>query len=52
MMLNFLGETKASQNIEKALFEVLKEGRILTKDLGEDSTTQEFKEEIIKKLAN
>lgn len=50
MMLNYLGEIEASQNIENALFEVLKEGKILTKDLGGDATTEEFKQEIIKKL--
>ena len=50
MMLNYLGETKASENIEKALFKVLQEGKILTKDLGGLATTEEFKKEIIKKL--
>ena len=50
MMLNYLGEIKASQNIEKALFVVLQEGRVLTKDLGGTATTEEFKQEIIKKL--
>ena len=50
MMLNYLGEIEASQNIENALFEVLKEGKILTKDLGGNATTEEFKQEIIKKL--
>ena len=51
MMLDYLGENKASKNIEKALFEVLKEGKALTKDLGGSATTNEFKQEIIKKLA-
>ena len=51
MMLNYIGENNAAKNIENALFEVLKEGRILTKDLGGNSTTSEFKEEIIKKLS-
>ena len=51
MMLNYLGENKAAKNIEEALFEVLKEGKILTKDLGGLSSTDEFKEVIIKKLA-
>ena len=50
MMLNYLGEVEAGKNIEQALFEVLKEGRVLTKDLGGSATTNEFKEEIIKKL--
>ena len=51
MMLRYLGEVEASKNIEKALFEVLEEGNILTKDLGGSATTEEFKKEIIKKLA-
>ncbi len=51
MMLRYLGEVEASKNIEKALFEVLEEGKILTKDLGGSATTEEFKKEIIKKLA-
>lgn len=50
MMLNYIGETKAAKDIENALFEVLKENKILTKDLGGFATTKEFKEEIIKKL--
>ena len=51
MMLNYIGEVEASKNIEKALFEVLKEGKVLTKDLGGSATTSEFSEEIIKKLS-
>ena len=51
MMLNYIGEVGASKNIEKALFEVLKEGKVLTKDLGGSATTSEFSEEIIKKLS-
>ena len=50
MMLNYLGEKIAAEKIEKALFKVLNEKKVLTKDLGGNSTTQEFKEEIIKKL--
>ena len=51
MMLNYLGEVDASKNIEKALFEVLQDGGKLTKDLGGNATTEEFKKEIISKLA-
>jgi len=51
MMLNYLGENNAAQSIENALFEVLKEGKILTKDLDGSATTNKFKEEIIKKLS-
>ena len=51
MMLNYLGENKAAEKIENALFETLKEAKFLTKDLGGSATTTEFKEEIIKKLS-
>lgn len=51
MMLNYIGEIEAGKNIEKALFEVLQEGKALTKDLGGNATSEEFKKEIIKKLA-
>lgn len=51
MMLNYINETKAAKDIEKALFEVLKEGRVLTSDLGGSATLNEFKNEIIKKLS-
>lgn len=50
MMLNYLGEIEAAKKIEKALFEVLQEGKIITKDLGGNATTTEFSKEIIKKL--
>ena len=51
MMLNYLGENIAAQKIEKALFEVLEEGRVITADLGGNSSTKEFSNEIIKKLS-
>ena len=51
MMLNYIGKIEAAKNIEKALFEVLKEGKTLTKDLKGNSTTEEFTKEIIKKLS-
>ena len=51
MMLNYIGEKEAAKNIENALFEVLKEGKVLTKDLKGNSTTEEFTKEIIKKLS-
>ncbi|MBQ7286760.1 MAG: isocitrate/isopropylmalate dehydrogenase family protein [Candidatus Gastranaerophilales bacterium] len=51
MMLNYLGENSAAQKIEKALFEVLEEGKVITADLGGNSSTKEFSNEIIKKLS-
>jgi isocitrate dehydrogenase (NAD+) len=42
MMLEHLGETAAAHRIEKALHEVLEEGKTLTPDLGGKATTAEF----------
>ena len=50
MMLDYIGEKEASKKIEKALFEVLSEGKKLTPDLAGTSTTEEFKNEIINKM--
>jgi isocitrate dehydrogenase (NAD+) len=50
MMLKHLGEFKAAEKIDKALSEVLQEGKILTCDLGGNAKTTEFAEEIIKRL--
>lgn len=50
LMLDYIGENSASKRIENALFEVLNEGKTLTKDLGGSATTKEFTQEIIKRL--
>lgn len=50
MMLEYLGENKIAKDIENALFEVLKDGQCLTKDLKGSATTQEFTNAIIKKM--
>ena len=49
-MLKYINENSAAEKIEKALFEVFKEGKILTPDLGGSHTTEEFTNEIIKKV--
>ena len=48
MMLRYLGEYENADKIEKALEKVFLEGSKLTVDLGGNSTTQEFTDEIIK----
>ena len=48
MMLKYLGEVDAAKKIEKALDEVFLKGEKLTVDLGGNSTTEEFTDEIIK----
>jgi len=47
MMLDYLGESRWAQQVEKAVITVLKEGKHLTPDLGGDSTTHEVTEAII-----
>lgn len=50
LMLEYIDEIDAAKKIERALFEVLKEGKILTPDLKGNATNKEFTNEIIKKL--
>lgn len=49
-MLKNINEFDAAERIEGALFKTLEEGRVLTKDLGGNATTTEFRDEIISKL--
>ena len=49
-MLKYINENEAAAKIEKALFKVFEEGKILTPDLGKNATTKEFTEEIIQKI--
>ena len=49
-MLKYIQEKESAKKIEIALFEVFKEGKKLTSDLGGNATTKEFSEEIIKKI--
>lgn len=49
-MLKHIEEFEKAEKIEKALFKTLKEGKVLTKDLGGNSTTTEFRDEVIKNL--
>ena len=49
-MLKHIGEKEKAEKIETALYKVIKEGKVLTCDLGGDATTSEFTQEIIKHL--
>ena len=51
-MLDHLGETRASERIEKAIRRVLKEGKVRTHDLGGSSKTGEVGDAIAKKVKN
>ncbi|WMJ79074.1 isocitrate/isopropylmalate dehydrogenase family protein [Clostridium sp. MB40-C1] len=50
MMLKYLEEFEVAQKIDNAVAEVLKEGKVVTSDLGGKATTTEFVEEVINKL--
>jgi isopropylmalate/isohomocitrate dehydrogenase-like protein len=50
MMLEYLGEKDASTKIENAVMQVLKEGKVRTKDLGGSSTTSEMSDAITLKV--
>jgi tartrate dehydrogenase/decarboxylase/D-malate dehydrogenase len=51
MMLNFLGETEASQIVESAVRSLLADGAPLTPDLGGTATTMEITSGVIMKTA-
>jgi isopropylmalate/isohomocitrate dehydrogenase-like protein len=50
MMLDYLGEKEAAAKIEKAVLEVLREGKVRTADLGGSSTTSEMRDAIASKI--
>ena len=50
LMLEEIGEKKASQQVVDAIQKVLKEGKVKTKDLGGTSKTTEMGDAIVKKL--
>jgi isocitrate dehydrogenase (NAD+) len=50
LMLEYLGEKEAALKLENAIAEVIKEGKVVTYDLGGEAKNYEMAEEIIKKL--
>ncbi|TQQ84852.1 isocitrate/isopropylmalate dehydrogenase family protein [Peptacetobacter hominis] len=50
MMLKYIGEFDAANKIEKALDEIFSEGKILTEDLGGCASTDEFADELCRKI--
>ncbi|MFN3329882.1 MAG: isocitrate/isopropylmalate dehydrogenase family protein, partial [Pyrinomonadaceae bacterium] len=50
MMLHHIGEHKAAERLENAIFEVYREGKFRTKDLGGNAKTAEFADAVIAKL--
>jgi isocitrate/isopropylmalate dehydrogenase len=51
MMLDYLNESEAAGLVEKAVNEVLKEGKVRTYDLGGNSSTQEMAVTIADKVS-
>jgi isopropylmalate/isohomocitrate dehydrogenase-like protein len=50
MMLDYLGEKEAAEKIEKAVLDVLSEGKVRTADLGGSATTNEMSKAIVEKI--
>jgi len=50
MLLDYLGEIDSAHAVEKAVFEVLREGKVLTYDLGGKAKTSEVAEAIVAKI--
>lgn len=50
MMLDYLGEKEAAAKIENAVLDVLKEGKVRTKDLGGSSSTSKMSDAIASKV--
>ena len=50
LMLRYIGERKAADRVENALFAVFEEGQVRTRDIGGTAKTAEFADAIIKKL--
>jgi isocitrate/isopropylmalate dehydrogenase len=49
MMMDYLGEKEAAAKIEKAITDVLTEGKVLTADLGGTATTSQIADAIAAK---
>ena len=50
LMLDYVGEARIVQRVERAVFDVLEQGRYLTGDLGGTATTAQLTDAIIDKL--
>jgi len=50
LMLEYVGERKIAQRIEQAVFDVLEDGKHITRDLGGDADTARFTEAILDRL--
>jgi isocitrate dehydrogenase (NAD+) len=51
MMLDHLGEQEAAQRVREAVFATLREGKVLTRDLGGSAGTSQIAEAIAARVA-
>jgi 3-isopropylmalate dehydrogenase len=52
LMLDYLEENEAARKVEEALVQVLREGKVVTPDLGGDSSTMDMAKEVREKLVS
>jgi isocitrate/isopropylmalate dehydrogenase len=52
MMLDYLGESRAANLVEKATLQILKEGKVLTYDLGGNARTSDMGKAIAEKVVS
>ena len=50
LMLRHMGYSKGADRLDKAVDEVIREGKVLTPDLGGKSKTQEVLDEVLRRL--
>ena len=50
LMLRYIGEREAADNVETAMLSVFKEGKVRTRDIGGSARTAEFADAIIQKM--
>ena len=50
LMLRHMGYTKGADRLDKAVDEVIREGRVLTPDLGGSAKTQEVLDAVLKRI--
>jgi len=50
LMLRYINEREAADKIERAMLEVYKEGKVLTRDVGGNAKTAEFADAVIQKM--
>ena len=52
LMLRYLGERQAAARVENAMFDVFRDGKVRTRDIGGTAKTAEFADAIIGKMVN